>query len=430
LRHFKILSSEGKFFSKLSGDDNQIHLDDLTGYNSIFGEKICHGSLVILKTFKIINLKKIINNSKRYSINIIFFKHFIYDQKIKIIKKNYTYKLIQQNQLAAELIILNKNKLSNYNLGKKKLSLKINKKSFNRFYKTNQNNELPMLLSNLTKYVGTIYPGKNSLIREININFNKKFKFNNHKTDIFSKIADVRYPIINNKILFKNYFIEFATLERPIFKYKKSKIKKSIKKSIKKIKENILILGASSGIGFELLNIMKYNKKVKIFATYSMNKILIRQKNLQIKKINLNKSLYQIKKILNKLNSFIIYYFATPRINININNKKSLKMYKDFYIKYPLKILSFCKNKNVKFFYPSTIFIGKDNSHYVKIKEEAEKKIIKLKSKKLIINILRIDEVNTKQNLSLVRKKLPSFIDLLNLNKKYQDKIFLKKIYK
>ena len=423
MRHFKILSSEGKFFSKLSGDDNQIHLDDLTGYNSIFGEKICHGSLVILKTFKIINLKKIINNSKRYSINIIFFKHFIYDQKIKIIKKNYTYKLIQQNQLAAELIILNKNKLSNYNLGKKKLSLKINKKSFNRFYKTNQNNELPMLLSNLTKYVGTIYPGKNSLIREININFN-------NKTDIFSKIADVRYPIINNKILFKNYFIEFATLERPIFKYKKSKIKKSIKKSIKKIKENILILGASSGIGFELLNIMKYNKKVKIFATYSMNKILIRQKNLQIKKINLNKSLYQIKKILNKLNSFIIYYFATPRINININNKKSLKMYKDFYIKYPLKILSFCKNKNVKFFYPSTIFIGKDNSHYVKIKEEAEKKIIKLKSKKLIINILRIDEVNTKQNLSLVRKKLPSFIDLLNLNKKYQDKIFLKKLYK
>jgi len=96
---------------------------------------------------------------------------------------------------------------------------------------------LPMLLGNLTKYVGTIYPGKNSLIREININFNEKFKFNNYKTDIFSKIVDARYPIINNKILFKNYFIEFVTLERPIFKYKKSKIKKSIKKSIKKQKK-------------------------------------------------------------------------------------------------------------------------------------------------------------------------------------------------
>ena len=73
MRHFKILSSEGKFFSKLSGDDNQIHLNDLAGYNSIFGEKICHGSLVVLKAFKIINLKKIINNAKRYYIKIIFF---------------------------------------------------------------------------------------------------------------------------------------------------------------------------------------------------------------------------------------------------------------------------------------------------------------------------------------------------------------------
>ena len=427
MRYFKILNSEGKSFSKLSGDNNKIHLDDLTGYNSIFGEKICHGSLVVLKAFKIINLHKIINSAKRYSIKIIFFKHFVYNQKIKIIKKNYSYKIIQQNQLVAELIILNKNKLLDYNLGKKKLTLKINKKSFNRFYTGNQNKELPMLLGNLTKYVGTIYPGKNSLIREININFNKKFNFNNYKTDIFSKKVDIRYPIINNKILFKNYFIEFVTLDRPVFKYKKSKIKESIKKSIKKIKENILILGASSGIGFELLNIMKYNKKVKIFGTYSKNKILVKQKNLQIKKVDLNKSFYEIKKILNNLNSLIIYYFATPKIDVNINNKKSLKMYKNFYIKYPLRILSFCKKKNIKFFYPSTIFIGKSNSHYAKIKEEAEKKITKVKNKKLFINILKINEINTKQNLSFLRRKLPSFIDLLNLNKEYQDKIFFKK---
>ena len=427
MKYFKILSSEGKSFSKLSGDNNQIHLNDLTGYNSIFGEKICHGCLVILKIFKIINLQKIINKSKKYSIKIIFFKHIVYDQKIKIIKKNYSYKIIQQNQLIAELIIINRNKILNYNLGKKKLSLKINKKSFNNFYSRNQNKDLPMLLANLTKYVGTIYPGKNSLIREININFNKNFKFDNHKTNIFSKKVDARYPIINNKILFKNYFIEFVTLQRPEFKHKKSKIKKTIKKSIKKIKENILILGASSGIGLELLNVMKYNKKIKIFGTYRKNKILIKQKNLRIEKVDLNKSFYEIEKILDKVNSLIIYYFATPKIDININNKKSLKIYKKFYIRYPLKILSFCKNKNIKFFYPSTTFIGKNNSYYAKIKEEAEKKIVKLKHKQLYINILRINEINTKQNLSLVQKKLPSFIDLLNLNKEYQNKVFFKK---
>ena len=95
---------------------------------------------------------------------------------------------------------------------------------------------------------------------------------------------------------------------------------------------------------------MKYNKKVKIFGTYSKNKILVKQKNLQIKKVDLNKSFYEIKKILNNLNSLIIYYFATPKIDVNINNKKSLKMYKNFYIKYPLRILSFCKKKILSFF--------------------------------------------------------------------------------
>ena len=52
--NFKISVKEGKKFSELSGDNNLIHLDNLIGYNSIFGEKICHGCLVILKIFKII----------------------------------------------------------------------------------------------------------------------------------------------------------------------------------------------------------------------------------------------------------------------------------------------------------------------------------------------------------------------------------------
>ena len=37
---------EGKTFAKLSGDNNKIHTDDLIGYNSLFGEKICHGVLI------------------------------------------------------------------------------------------------------------------------------------------------------------------------------------------------------------------------------------------------------------------------------------------------------------------------------------------------------------------------------------------------
>ena len=38
--HFKISKSEGIKFAKKSGDFNKIHLDDIEGYNSIYGEKI------------------------------------------------------------------------------------------------------------------------------------------------------------------------------------------------------------------------------------------------------------------------------------------------------------------------------------------------------------------------------------------------------
>ena len=84
-RSFTIKRKEGLNFSKISGDKNKIHTDNLTGYNSIFGEKICHGTLIALKTFKIINIKKIIKNYDEFSIKIIFFKYFKYNTKISII---------------------------------------------------------------------------------------------------------------------------------------------------------------------------------------------------------------------------------------------------------------------------------------------------------------------------------------------------------
>ena len=38
--NFKIIENEGLKYSKISGDYNKIHIDEKTGYNSIFGEKI------------------------------------------------------------------------------------------------------------------------------------------------------------------------------------------------------------------------------------------------------------------------------------------------------------------------------------------------------------------------------------------------------
>ena len=79
--NLKVKAEEGKKFAIYSGDNNPIHLDDVTGYNSMFGEKICHGCLVILKFFYLINLDKIIKDKKKYSIKILFLKHFSYEKK-------------------------------------------------------------------------------------------------------------------------------------------------------------------------------------------------------------------------------------------------------------------------------------------------------------------------------------------------------------
>ena len=83
------------------------------------------------------------------------------------------------------------------------------------------------------------------------------------------------------------------------------------------------------------------------------------------------------------------------------------------------------KNIKINFFYPSTTFIEvKNNSHYAQVKKLGENILKKMKSKNLKINICRISEINTKQNLSLIPKKLPNFRDLLNSNRLYQSLFF------
>ena len=92
---FIITDKEGSLYSSKSGDYNSIHLDDLTGYNSIFGHKVCHGSLVFQKSLKLLKLDKKINLNKKFYIEISFLKHFTYNERIKIEKKNL--EIFQQN---------------------------------------------------------------------------------------------------------------------------------------------------------------------------------------------------------------------------------------------------------------------------------------------------------------------------------------------
>ena len=193
------------------------------------------------------------------------------------------------------------------------------------------------------------------------------------------------------------------------------------------IKENILIIGGSSGIGNDLLKLFLNNKKIKIIGTYYKNKINENQKNLIVKKLNIETDLVIIYKMIKKFEPIIIYYFPTPKIFFNPHeiDKNLIEIYKKYFIHIPIKIIKYASNFQSKFFYPSTTYNNRF-SPYSLIKLKAENEISKLRKLKTKINILRIPGVNTRQNLSLIGGKLPNFRDLISRDKKILNKVFFK----
>ena len=49
---FLITKKDGIKYSLLSRDINKIHINPSYGYNSLFGQNICHGTLIILNFLK------------------------------------------------------------------------------------------------------------------------------------------------------------------------------------------------------------------------------------------------------------------------------------------------------------------------------------------------------------------------------------------
>ena len=414
---FSITEKEGRSYSIKSGDYNKIHLDNLTGYNSLFGHKICHGTLILQKNLKLLKLDKRINQSSRIYIEINFLKHFTYYEKINIERKNL--KIFQKDDGIAFLKVNKKIIIEDSIVYKKKDYLKIKHNLPSDNFRL-----LCYLLDKLSYYVGMIYPGKYSIINNIKVNFNNSFKFNEEKIFIYSKKLDKRFPIINNKLVFKNYKIYFTTSERPNLILKKSIISKNLKNKINKISEPIIIIGASSGVGLDLFKILSTNKKIPIIVTFNKNKIYSSNKNVKFLKLNLLNNISILKTKLKKFDKLRIYYFSTPKIELNTKSKEKILEYKKFYINFPIKILSILRNKKIKFFYLSSIYANKNNSSYGKIKKLSENTLKKYQNRKCKINFLRLGKINTKQNLSLIKKKLPNFSQLLDKNLEYQKKVF------
>lgn len=430
-RSFFISYLEGKKFSKISGDNNKIHLNKKIGYNSIFGENICHGALLIIKFFEVLKFKKILNKYSEFAIEVDFKKGVVYDNEIKVEFKNlkekiYFFTLLQSKDIIATIkIILKKNHIYLLENFHKRKVYNQNVRQI-KFYKNYQLDScLCMLLCNLSSYVGVVYPGENSIIKRVTINCNSKFRYDK-KINISSYRENQNLPLIRNILHFDKFLINFESLERPVLKVKFKKVNELLLKKIKNIKDNILIIGASSGIGNDLLNLFLNNTKIKIIATYFRNYIKIKKRNLIIKKINILTDSKLIFNIIKKYQPIIVYYFPTPKIFLDTNNKKIINQYKKYYLYYPAKILQYIKNFKVKFFYPSTDFINiNPKTDYSKIKLEAEKKLLKLVNKKVSVNILRLGKINTKQNLSLINNRNPNFRDLIKNNLGIQKKIFL-----
>ena len=81
---FLVTKKEGIKYSLLSRDNNKIHVDPSYGYNSLFGQNICHGTFIILNFLKKIKF----HDKQNFYMDISFRYPFFYNHKIFIKKKN------------------------------------------------------------------------------------------------------------------------------------------------------------------------------------------------------------------------------------------------------------------------------------------------------------------------------------------------------
>jgi hypothetical protein len=418
---FLITKKNGIKYSLLSGDNNKIHIDSIHGYNSIFGSNICHGTLVILNFLKKIEF----NNKNNFYMDIIFKYPFFYDQNIsikkKISKKKMEYYLIQDKKEKAQIILdLSKNTIHHF----KKI------KSKNKFLKKikSKKNEIKTILNTLSRYVGTVNPGEKSLISNIKIFYNKENKEENKNTiSINSKILKKGYPIVNNYLKFNSYDVNFESLIRPDIKKTNTIIPKYLRKIIKNIKYNVLIIGASQGIGKHLFDMLKINKKIIKIVTYHKNIIKIKSKKIIVKKIDVLKEKKILDELIKKYSPLKIYYFPSNKIYFdNKLSKEIIDNYNKIFIEKPLEILKKNRNNKIKFFYPSTINIELNkNSVYSKIKLTAEKKIKEICKKfKIDHHIHRFPAILSRQSVSMTNPRPPNLIEYINKNKKITKILF------
>ena len=233
---------DNKKFSKKSGDKNKIHINEAYAKKFFIKKPIAHGANVLIKAFK---HKNFLRNKFNY-LEIIFKDFININEKFNIkLRKNY---LLIEGLYSTKIEILKK-------LKKKKKFLE-EKQIINELYF-------------ISKYVGNISPGPDSLIQRI--------KFISSKTHYKEKIIKKRK--INNQVIIINYYYKNLITEIIALKlhpYKQKSVNNFFKnkKLIESIKnKKIIICGKNSDLGNFLYNTnLKKICKIKSLSSKNINK--------------------------------------------------------------------------------------------------------------------------------------------------------------
>ncbi len=475
---YKYSTLNQKKFSYISKDFNPIHFDKLEARKLLFGKEIVHGINILLTGLNFLYRKKDIRRALRIECN--FFEPLFLEQKVDfflsfksknrieisvkhkknilckfIIYFNSNYKAVSENSNQSifvkkiERVKIKKLYDNNCLIHKKNRNFKVNSKNFNFGFnfpnlKSKFNlAEIKEILC-LSYFVGMICPGKNSLISKIEINFQPNFdsKKNNHKylnfrlmrfLKAFNQLNLNFNGKINGNILAYKYTSPNKYNFKDLKKFSSIKLTDTLKK------KKSLVLGGSRGLG-EITSKFLILQKCMTYVSYNVGIKDIEKIKKQIdqkyspflKFLKLDIFDKKIEKIIDKYKNIdYLFYFASPKILGTSNGKFSKSMFKE-YIKFYLHsfkkicaILNKTSKKNIKVFYPSTIFISNKNQNfqeYVLAKRLAENELTKFqkKLKKIKIIIYRLPEMNTEQNSKIIGKNdINNFDILIPLIKKF-----------
>ncbi len=283
----KITSSLVKKFSKDSNDYNPIHTSPRYASRSLYGEVISHGSLILYLIIKKILTKKLYITSLKCT----FFKPVFINDILKIQIKNIRNKKIItannnttpllkieieqkkilgrinkkkfrfSNKVEKKINILNIKKISHILKKEKKLIPFFKKKKIS-FLDINEN--LIVLIYNISRIIGMKYPGKNSLFLNCEISYSNT----NLKKNYFSLFKfDKKTKVLTSNYNFGNYSAQ-----------SKSLVLENVKKILTTQKKlpttyygkKALIIGGSRGLGLLTTQIL-LNSGMNITATYFNN---------------------------------------------------------------------------------------------------------------------------------------------------------------